>query len=600
MNLFSYIKGQLTILDVISEYAKLKKAGIYWKGNCPFHNEKTASFTVSPHKEIFYCFGCHTGGDVITFISKAEHCTPMEAAKHLVDRYQLAIPDNLSTDWHTSGEEKNVYTALCTLFAQWCHEQLKKNPSVLKYVTHERSITPASIDYFTIGYFPGGLAHMRSYMNFMRSHNFLPDDLVKAHLIAQGKTVMYSPFEERIIFPIKDHLGRFCGFGGRIFKPHDERAKYYNSRENEYFTKGSLLFGLDAAKKSIQSSEVVFLVEGYTDCVAMVQHGFTNTVATLGTACTVEHLQALSRYAQRVMVAFDGDKAGQDAMLRLTELCWHVNMDLSVLQLPPKEDPASFLDKGGDIRTLTNKALDIFEYFIISLGTNFAAKSLSDKLQATRKIIAIIQRIEEPLKRDILLQKASKVLDIPVESIKQELKIQSKTHIQISSENTPITLPDPPVVSPEDNAPELEKKIFSAIMNNMQLLNKENEEYLLTYLNNDLIKSLLCILKDAKREYPSLDFIKFFDMLTPNSQMYVSKILSEFGGTEETSHQKDFEQLLLHIQKKNWKTIVNDIKMKLAHARSQGDHPTVEKILHDFLELKKKMLHKDLLETRGR
>src|SRR5580698_4331271 len=160
MNLFSYIKGQLTILDVISEYAKLKKAGIYWKGQCPFHNEKTASFTVSPHKEIFYCFGCHTGGDLITFISKVEHCTPMEAAKHIVDRYQLKIPDTLTADWQTNGEDKNHYTTLCTLFAEWCYDQLKKNPSILTYLTQQRGMTQASIDYFNVGYFPGGLANI--------------------------------------------------------------------------------------------------------------------------------------------------------------------------------------------------------------------------------------------------------------------------------------------------------------------------------------------------------------------------------------------------------------------------------------------------------
>ena len=167
-----------------------------------------------------------------------------------------------------------------------------------------------------------------------------------AGILSESKNALYSPFEDRIMFPITDNLGRFCGFGGRTFMPQDERPKYYNSKENNFFTKGSLIFGLNVAKRDIQHKEIVFVVEGYMDCIAMAQHGYTNTVATLGTACTLEHLKQLSRYASYVYVLYDGDAAGQSAILRLTELCWNVNMDLKVIRLPRQEDPASFLAKG--------------------------------------------------------------------------------------------------------------------------------------------------------------------------------------------------------------------------------------------------------------
>src|SRR5579872_72411 len=251
MNLFTYLKNQISILDVIQEYTALKKAGIYWKGHCPFHHEKTASFTVSPHKEIFYCFGCHVGGDVITFIAKVENCSPMEAAKHLIDRHSIEIPEALLNNASaTQGNEKNRYGEICHQVAQWCNTKLRDSAIARDYLT-QRGITPASITYFSLGYFPGGLAAIKEFVSHMRDHNVLAQELVETHILAQGKTVLYSPFEERIIFPIKDQLGRNCGFGGRVFKQIDERAKYYNSRENEFFSKGTLLFGLDLAKKSI-------------------------------------------------------------------------------------------------------------------------------------------------------------------------------------------------------------------------------------------------------------------------------------------------------------------------------------------------------------
>lgn len=587
MNLFTHLKNQLSILDVVQEYTALKKAGIYWKGHCPFHHEKTASFTVSPHKEIFYCFGCNMGGDVITFIGKLENCTPMEAAKHLIDRYQITIPEALLKDAHSaSPQEKNRYTEICALVAEWCSDSLRKTPSVMGYLA-SRGINQGSINYFGIGYFPGGLAAIKSLISHMRDHSILANDLVDTHILAQGKTVLYSPFEERIIFPIKDQLGRHCGFGGRIFKEGDERAKYYNSRENEFFTKGSLIFGFDMAKKSIQKQETAFLVEGYTDCVAMVQHGYTNTVATLGTACTAQHLKQLSRYAQKLMILYDGDKAGHEAVMRLTQLCWQVSMDLMVVQLPPKEDPASLLSKGINLKEEIAQAQDIFDFFIASLGTNFSSKPLGEKLAVARKIITIIEQLDDPLKRDLLLQKASKTLDIPFESLKGQILGGHPPAVQASAQEEGVLA--------DSSQLKLEKKIFSAIMNNVKLFNEKNEDYLIAYLPSPL-RDVLNTLKNARMANTALDFISFFDMLSGDEQSVVTQNM--LASTTQLD-ENEFEQLMTQLHKKHWKLTVNTIKLKLATARSQGDNATVSTLLNDFLELKKKMVPKDPLKMRG-
>jgi DNA primase len=607
MDIFSFIKSRVAIFDVVSEYASLKKAGMYWKGHCPFHSEKTASFTVSPHKEIFYCFGCNSGGDVISFIEKVENCSAFEAAQQLIDRYQIAIPKELAStiDHSSQNEHKNIHELMCTTTAQWCHQNLLKNHTALSYVK-KRGISDATIKQFGIGYFPGGLASIKNFIHFLSTYNILSGDLIDAHILLEGKNVLFSPFEERIIFPIKDHLGRFCAFGGRTFKPTDERAKYYNSRESTFFNKGSMLFGLDTAKKAIQHTKTAFLVEGYLDCIMMVQYGFGNTVATLGTACTLEHLKMLTRYAQTLIFVYDGDSAGQQAIIRLAELCWQVNVELQVIQLPAAEDPASFLQKGNNLHSLIANAKDFFDFFTETLGTNFTQKSLSEKLTIARKFIETIQRIEDGLKRDILLQRASKVFNIPFESLREELDVSIRKnstaqsapnnpdrishsggrHEKTAQESQPLHFD----ASSMGQEVRLEKKIVSAILTNAQLLNQDNEEFLLEYLPISL-RGILKRLKQFKDENLAYDFMQFYEKLGEGEKLEVIKIVLEDG---EDVEEKAFEGLVLQFYKKHWKVIVTAVKTKLAHASKEADGDKVAKILDDFATLKKKLLTKVL------
>ena len=590
MNLFNHVKVNLSILDVVGEYTKLKKAGTYWKATCPFHHEKTASFTVSPHKEIFYCFGCNKGGDLIAFIASAENCTQLEAAQHLVERYNLDVPANVANAITSNTDEKNRYFDLCKSVALWCHAMLKKSPIASNYL-YERGFNDTTIDLFQIGYFPGGLRSIRSFVVSLRSKSILQSDLIEARIIAESRNILYSPFEKRIIFPIKDHLGRFCGFGGRIFEKQDQRAKYYNSHENDYFNKGSLLFGFDSAKKSIQKKESLFLVEGYTDCIAMVQYGFENTVATLGTSCTAEHLKVLSRYTSQIYTLYDGDNAGKKAITRLIELCWQVNIELKVICLPDGEDPASFLDKGGSIQKITAKAKDIFTFFIESLGRDFAKKTLRKKLQLLDKLLSIVQNIQEPLKRDIILQNASNALGVPFESLRSELnKRKRDQRIGIKTKTEPQEN-----VERHNNSENLEsileKKILFAILHNMTLFNMDNADYLIACLPAPLNTMLtkLKMLKKRGMETP-LNFSHLFEIFDDNEKMYVSKNILELDQKVDT---RSFDQLLIRFQKKTWKVIVQDIKARLAQAESENNTEEIETILHNFSKLKKKLLNRD-------
>ena len=590
MNLFTFIKNNVAILDVISEFVTLKKAGLYWKGVCPFHHEKTGSFTVSPHKEIFYCFGCHLGGDAITFITKAENCTPLQASEYLIEKYGLTVPEELLK--HAAAQEpdkKKDYETICALVAEWAHNQLKKDANALAY-TKQRGITSESIDLFTIGYFPGGFRWINNLIDYAQKQNILAKDLIDANILVEGKKVLYSPFEERIMFPIYDHLGRCCGFGGRIFKPADERAKYYNSRENAFFAKNTLLFGLDKAKKSIQEEGSVFLVEGYTDCVAMAQSGYPNTVATLGTACSISHLKQLSRYAHNLYILYDGDNAGQQAILRITEHCWNLDLEPRVIILPKTEDPASYLAHHKTLDPLL-PGTDIFEFYLAASGASMTKAPLGKKIQAVRSLIHNIAKLNDPLKQDILLDRASTTFEIPFESLKQEL-----------SRNTIAQQIDQNVSDRKDPAPEaegtiagkiseLEKKIFSVIINNTELLKQEDELYLLQYLAQPL-QNLLNKLKENRHGDPINQFNTFYEALSPQEQQLVSRLTVEFDGSKDPEY---FEQLLAQFQKKQWKTIVEDMKKQIARAQTTHNAEHIETLLARFQALKQKLIKRGLI-----
>lgn len=580
MSIFNIIKSRVSIVDVVNEYTTLKKAGNYLKSRCPFHHEKTGSFTVSPHKEIYYCFGCHSGGDVISFMAKIENCTQMEAARLLADRYNIELPDELPA-FQQNQEKKQQYYDVCKAFAHWAHEELKKQPSIKKYLK-DRHIDQAQIDYFMIGFVPGGLQAIKRCIAALKKDNILMDDLLEANILAQGKTVTYSPFEDRIIFPIKDHLGRFVGFGGRIYKIDDKRPKYYNSRENDFFTKGSILFGLDNAKKSIQQTGKVFLVEGYTDCVAMVQNDYPNTVATLGTACTLQHLKLLSRYANYVYMLYDSDSAGQQALLRLAQLCWQANMELKVVHLPAGQDPASYLAAGNDLQERIAHAEDIFAFFIASLGQHFSIQPLSEKIERIHSLIDTIKGIQEPLKQDILLQSAARTFDMPFESLKRELQAHPAPPASDELAHEPES-----DGSIEQEAPSsLEKRLFCAIVNNLELVDTKIDNYIIETMASPLKKILKTIL-DAKTSMSSFDFAAAFDTLSQDDKKYVSKLLLAF---DEPSDSARYEQLKMQFQKQQWKQITRTITSQLNQAQKDGNTKEVHKLLAQYNTLKEKLI----------
>jgi len=616
MSLFNFIKSNLPILDVITDYVQLKSAGGYWKGPCPFHAETDASFTVSPDKGIFYCFGCHASGDVVGFIAKKENLNQLEAAKHLIEQYKLQIPDDLKQGAFKNikaHEEKDAYYKLCKEVADWANQQLLHNEEAQKYLV-SRDITYEQIKLFNLGYFVGGINQMNAFTKKMIAQGVLLKDLLEYGIVLEGRSYLFSPFEERIIFPIRDIMGRYIGFGGRIFRPGDERAKYYNSRESEGFAKGKTLFGLDLAKKSMLEQSSAYLVEGYLDCIAMVKNNYPNTIATLGTSCTLDHLKTIARYIHTLYILYDGDQAGQKAILRLTELCWEVNLELKVIKLPAKEDPASFLGKHNDLKPFIENSSDIFTFFINATGAQFATKTLSEKLLLGDKIIQLIAKVSDGFKQDILLQQASSVMQIPFETLrkaldKQEyknLKNQSQSHYKNDQNNVLVEQSEElekaqPTEDLPDSNPELpeeisllEEQIFSAIINNLGTLTVlEIEPELLPHFSRN-IQQLLQKLHNfiTTKPIPNDMFNGYLESLQDQERAWVIRVSVKY----QTHVSKElFEQLIFCFCKYHWKHIVKTVNNEMQKAKQENDIQKLNELFVRFSKLKQGILSRGLI-----
>jgi DNA primase len=616
MDLFEFVKSNLDILDLVREHTSLKKAGVYWKGRCPFHHEKTGSFTVSPHKGIFYCFGCHANGDAIGFTAKIENCSQIDAAKLLVDKYNLQVPESLATRDQLKQElqSEKQHFKTCEIVTLWCQKNLTKNSLAYKYLVETRQITSDTIDQFKVGYFADGPAAIKSLINFASSQNILLADLVNANILIQTKTNTYSPFEDRIIFPITDYLGRYCGFGGRVFKPLDQRAKYYNSRENPYFNKGALLFGLDKARKSIQQQDSVFLVEGYTDCVALFQHGYPNVVAILGTACTTEHIKLISRFCTQIYVLYDSDQAGQQAILRLTELCWNFNIEVKVIILPEGADPASFLTSGETLETAIAESQDIYKFIVERSCKSFNNEKLANKIQGIEKLINIINNVPDQLKRSILLEDAARSLGLPVESLRVK---HSKTNPSYpanatsnlnsgsinGSLNTQATHASLNKISNSVNNTSIdtqvdviEKKIFAAIINKPELfisqyyplatqLSAPFNKILDTLINTQVMTPNTTVATQIANF--AYNFERILSNLELTEQEFVRQTIMSEGA--ETGPD-EFKHLMLLFLQKRWKIIIGQTKQQITNAQDSLDHSSLAKTVAEFQKLKTTLL----------
>jgi DNA primase len=457
------ISSRLDILDVVAESVKLSRKGDRYWGLCPFHTEKTPSFSVSPGKNMFYCFGCHSGGNLFTYIMKRDGLDFPEAVQKLADQAGIQLHNRQARQGVDRFKKVvEVNKAAATLFQQFLGDDY--SAARARDYLAKRYLQEEIIKRFQIGYAPNDWSKLS---NLLLQKGFEQEWIKESGLIKRSKNrdSYYDLFRDRIIFPILDYQGNVVGFGGRAVE--DAVPKYLNTPETEVYVKRHHLFGLYQARETIRKCNEVILVEGYMDCLKLHQHGINQAVASLGTAVTREQALLLRRYAENVMVLYDGDEAGQRETLRAVDLLSAQDFNVDVLTLPAGQDPDDFLDQYGKEEFLQYIQNNRVSYIEFKMKRYIAAENnlnLQAKIRVVNGVKNDIGRLQSAILRDNYIKRLSRLLKIEENLILKEI-----------DSNNGYKNPPPRNKSPvnRDNIQygnySLEEKILAAMLHNREI-----------------------------------------------------------------------------------------------------------------------------------
>ncbi|MDP4145891.1 MAG: DNA primase [Bacillota bacterium] len=405
------IKDENDIVDVISEKVKLRKAGRNYIGLCPFHHEKTPSFSVSAEKQIFKCFGCGEAGNVLSFVMKTRNISYVESIKVLAERANIDI-EVYNNKNNTSGKVNEKLYKLNVEAARYFFSNLNKNISAKTYFTG-RGLSETTIRRFGLGY---AADDWRGLFTYLKNKGYTELDLVSAGLIINGKNnSYYDRFRNRVMFPVFDYKGKVIGFGGRVLD--DSKPKYLNSPETPIFKKGTNLYGLNFALKT-DIKRMFIIVEGYMDCISLHQYGITNVVASLGTALTIEQAKLLKRYADKIVISYDADFAGQTATARGLKILRDVGFDVRVLKVPQGKDPDEYIRSNGReaFEKLIEDAMPFIDYRIKSAAEGIDFKNEDMVIKYVRNIADILKELDA-VEKDVYIRKVSEETGIKEQAI---------------------------------------------------------------------------------------------------------------------------------------------------------------------------------------
>ena len=416
--LIDEIKNNNDIVDVVSQYVALKRSGRNYFGLCPFHNEKSPSFAVSPDKQIFHCFGCGVGGNVIHFISKIEGLNFRESIELLAEKANITLPKLDSVGDNKTQELKDKIYQINKETAYFYHENLyKPSAKPAQEYVKKRKLNNATLKNFIIGY----SGNFDELYKFLKSKGFSDEAILASDLVNRNERGQYiDRFRHRLMFPIQDVRGRIIAFGGRVLDA--SKPKYINSPENLVYSKGRNLFGLFNAKKG--DTKKILIVEGYMDVISLHQRGITNVVASLGTALTEAQGRLLRRSSEQVILGYDADGAGQEAIMRGLDILKNLGCDVRVLQISGAKDPDEYVTKFGEdrLKKCIDNAISLVEFKVKVLKRNLNLENTGDKIKFLNEIAKILSKVENSMEQEIYIEKISKEYNISKESLYSEIK----------------------------------------------------------------------------------------------------------------------------------------------------------------------------------
>ncbi|MGH7204061.1 MAG: DNA primase [Candidatus Levyibacteriota bacterium] len=433
MDEVSQIREKIDIVALISESVPLKKAGRNFKAPCPFHNEKSPSFVVSPERQIWHCFGCGKGGDVYTFLMEYERLEFPEALRLLAKRTGVELTSHERNPGLATQKER-LYQ-VNSLTKEYYHYVLTKHPAgqrALEYLKN-RGVSQKVIETFMLGFSPKGNALSHYLMN---KKKYTREDLVAAGVVFEKGRDVVDFFRGRLMFPLIDHRDNVVGFAGRILESDDSTSKYINTRETLIYHKGEHFYGLNVTKDAVRRSEQAIIVEGEFDVISCFENGVANVVAVKGTALTESQVNLLGRFAQKITFCFDGDKAGQEAIKRSLSVVEKKGLTPTVIEIPGGKDPDEVLQKEpGLFKKAVKEDIGIYDYLFDKTVASVDLESVSGKKQLADQLLPVIATIKNEIIKEHYIKKVSTVLDTSYESIVRELgKLQQPRQQQVKAE----------------------------------------------------------------------------------------------------------------------------------------------------------------------
>jgi DNA primase len=576
--LLDQIRDANDVVDVISEYVPLKKRGKNFVGLCPFHSEKQPSFTVTPDKQIFYCFGCGEGGNVISFLMKHEKLSFPEAVKVLANRASIPLPEK-SFDAKRAKQLDRLYYANDTA-NEYFHKNLyrEKPGKRARQYLKKRGFDSDIQELFSLGFAP---MEWEGLISFARTKAIEPETLNQAGLAAPRTETSgyYDRFRNRITFPVFNLSGKIVGFGGRVLDDKDE-PKYLNSPETPIYQKGKILYGLSLAKDEIRQKGSAILVEGNVDVISLYQAGIKNVVSPCGTAFTQNQAHLLARYAEKVFLFFDADSAGQSATFRSVDLLFSEGLEVFVVSLEQGEDPDSYVQKFGAeaVREQVRKAKPFLDFKYESLGKDFSELSMKEQEKVLLDLAETAGKIADEIRRNLFIKKIAQTFEIDEKPVQR--LVDRKRSSAVSRPPSAEVKPSTKVSTSREE--EIERGLLRILMEDRKLLKLTTGKLGPDDFSNSEHKEIFQLIQTEKKTSPALLLDKTENEKAKDEILRIAAI--DLGPAEFSLQLEDHLTTLANL-KKNRKIMA--LKEDVQTALQKGDVQTADRLTKEFERLKR-------------
>lgn len=591
--IIAQVIGRCDIVEVISSYVSLKRAGRNFKGNCPFHQEKTPSFVVNPDKQIFHCFGCGVGGNVVSFVMRLDRLEFPEAVRALASKVNVTILETKTADGQDANTRQLIFK-VNALAAQYFYKNLlsdkgKSSQEARDYLK-KRRISRETVEQFQLGF---ALDQWDGLIAFLRAQDINLGLMEKAGLIiprdnGQG---YYDRFRNRIIFPIFDTQAHCRAFGARALPSADGQnqstAKYINSPETAVYTKGHHLYGFHLAKQAIGQEDFVIMVEGYVDCLMPYQAGVTNVVASLGTALTVEQIRLLRRYTKNVVMLFDMDPAGESAMLRSLDTLIEEGIQVKVASLEEGHDPDSYIGQFGveAFRERIREAKTLFDYKLGILMDRYEINSIEGKARISGEMLQTIDKFDNAILRTEYVKRLSQVLAVSEQPLVTELK---KVR-QMTGEKKVFGKSAEPKTPVQEQLRVVESDILRLLLEEEGFIEATKKEIALSDFQDRRIREIISKIYDLfeqGKEINSANLINSFE--DQDMQQMIARLManeSMVAGDRKKMH----SDYINRMKKDRVKLQMKELQGQIGRAESEGNQSKLESLLVEYTQLMKEV-----------